>query len=400
MVGVGLYLAAGFIVVQDAMYLILRHSTWVAYHEISPQYRGMLGRARFVRTTGESDHARAKIKAAEFEIEWRNKIEEIKGKSAVSINKISNIGMFSNDFGKDLSDTIYKTLGGMDCYIDDWVKTLINDTPKTVHMKKATVRKFCAEFRDIGSVRKKSVQEWINSQIEAKVSVATIRRSLSEVRGYWSYLQSLEHVEPENNPLDKLSLPKVGDENARKAFAPEAIVGLISAAEADGDTVLADMIRIAAFTGARIEEIAILRAQDVTDEEVIIHGTKTASATRKMPIHADLSPTLKRLKSGGAGDWLFPGLSESKFGDRSNAVGKRFGRLKTDIGFGPELTFHSIRKTWGTMLWSAGVQRELISQMIGHATGHITTDVYARDPDFETKKLAIALIAYDGYVAR
>ena len=118
-----------------------------------------------------------------------------------------------------------------------------------------------------------------------------------------------------------------------------------------------------------------------------------------MPVHADLAPTLERLCSGSKDEWLFA-LMEDSFGDRSNGVGKRFGRLKTDIGFGPDLTFHSLRKTWGTMLWSAGVQRELISQMIGHSTGHLTTDVYARDPDFETKKSAIALIKYPGYVGR
>ena len=399
MAGVGLYPAASFIIAQGEMYLILRHNTWVAYHEISPQYRGMLGRARFVRTTGESDHARAKIKAAEFEIEWRNKIEEIKGKSAVSIKNISNIGIFSDNFGKELSDNLHKALGGMDCYIDEWVKTLVNDTAKTVHMKKATVRKFCAEFGDIGSVRKKSVQEWINTQIEAKVSVATIRRSLSEVRGYWGYLQSLEHVEDENNPFDKLSLPKVAKTKI-EAFSGSDFVALVAAAEADGDPVLADLIRLAAFTGGRIEELCGLRVEDITMEKIAIRGTKTEAADRVVPTHRDVWPTLVRMAGDRKSGYIFPDLKENMFGDRSNAIGKRFGRLKTAGKFGPEFVFHSLRKTFSNALWSAGVQRELISQMLGHETGHITTSTYASDPDFETKAAAIAKIRYEGYTGR
>ena len=308
--------------------------------------------------------------------------------------------MFSNNFGNELSAHLHKSLGGMDCYIDEWVELLKkgDHTKKTIHMKKTTVTKFCSHFKSAETVKKVSVQEWINGLILNDVATATIRRSLSEIRGYWGYLKSKGIVEDENSPFEKLSLGRKAGAN-RKAFAPEDITKLIAAAEDEDDGKLADMIRIAAFTGARIEEIAILRAQDVLAGEVIIHGTKTASAARKMPVHADLAPTLERLCSGSKDEWLFA-LMEDSFGDRSNGVGKRFGRLKTDIGFGPDLTFHSLRKTWGTMLWSAGVQRELISQMIGHSTGHLTTDVYARDPDFETKKSAIALIKYPGYVGR
>jgi len=211
------------------MYLILRHNTWVAYHEISPQYRGMLGRARFVRTTGESDHARAKIKAAEFEVEWRNKIEEIKGKGAVSIKNISSICMFSDNFGKDLSAHLHRAMGGMDCYIDEWVELLEkgDHTKKTIHMKKTTVAKFCSHFKSVESVKKVSVQEWINEFILNDVATATIRRLLSEIR---------DHVRPTlesstlcaisyNGPVDIIdpNLPSLGPLVVRLCRASAAI---------------------------------------------------------------------------------------------------------------------------------------------------------------------------------
>ena len=58
--------------------------------------------------------------------------------------------------------------------------------------------------------------------------------------------------------------------------------------------------------------------------------------------------------------YLFADLSENKFGDRSTAIGKRFGRLKTDAGFGREKVFHSIRKSFA----NATLKRQEPSQKI------------------------------------
>lgn len=94
--------------------------------------------------------------------------------------------------------------------------------------------------------------------------------------------------------------------------------------------------------------------------------------------------------------YLFTDLTENKFGDRSNAIGKRFGRLKTDADFGREKVFHSIRKTFANQLWSAGVEAELISQLQGHSTGGLTLDVCAQDPARPAKAKAIGVLSFPG----
>jgi len=53
--------------------------------------------------------------------------------------------------------------------------------------------------------------------------------------------------------------------------------------------------------------------------------------------------------------YLLSGLTFNKYGDRSNAIGKRFGRLKQSLGFSEKKVFHSIRKTVVTLLEDAGV---------------------------------------------
>ena len=52
--------------------------------------------------------------------------------------------------------------------------------------------------------------------------------------------------------------------------------------------------------------------------------------------------------------YLLSGLTFNKYGDRSNAIGKRFGRLKQSLGFSEKKVFHSIRKTVVTLLEDGG----------------------------------------------
>lgn len=395
------------------MYLKFRPQTWWACHSISPRLRPLLGgRAEFARSTGERDKARARVVAAGFEQEWLAKIEAAKAtlkdrarRAADPATDLMTIFEEVIEEAADAGDVFAKRwrrdspppAAGLADRLDDWLATLVNDRAKTIHMKKATITKFSSEFKHVNSVHRKAVQEWANRQITSGVAVATVRRSLSELRGYWGYLQSLEIVSDDVQPFDKLTLPK-SSEDSRRAFEPGQVVALIAAAEAGGDRELADVIRVAAWTGGRLEEVAALEIADFLGEEIILRGTKTASAPRRLPVHSSLAPTLTRLAGDRKTGFLFAGLTENKFKDRSNAVGKRFGRLKTDNAYGEEYVFHSIRKTFSNVLWSAGVQRELISQLMGHKTGSITIDVYARDPQFKAKRQAIGRLVYPGYV--
>jgi hypothetical protein len=54
------------------------------------------------------------------------------------------------------------------------------------------------------------------------------------------------------------------------------------------------------------------------------------------------------------GQWLIVSDSVNQYGIRSVGPGKRFGRLKTAQGHGPDLVFHSIRKALATALQNAG----------------------------------------------
>lgn len=51
--------------------------------------------------------------------------------------------------------------------------------------------------------------------------------------------------------------------------------------------------------------------------------------------------------------YLIPVSTQNQYDERSAPIGKRFGRMKAEMGFGPEHVFHSIRKTVATLLEDA-----------------------------------------------
>jgi integrase len=91
---------------------------------------------------------------------------------------------------------------------------------------------------------------------------------------------------------------------------------------------------------------------------------------------------------------VLAGLTPNKYGDRSNAVGKRFGRLKSDLKFGPDFVFHSIRKTVATLLDNAGVPENVAADILGHEKPSITYGLYSGGSSLEVKKNALELLSY------
>jgi integrase len=87
-------------------------------------------------------------------------------------------------------------------------------------------------------------------------------------------------------------------------------------------------------------------------------------------------------------------LTASKFGDRSNAIGKRFGRLKRLAGFGKSKVFHSIRKTVVTQLENAGVSANLAADIVGHEKPLITYGLYSGGATLAVKRAALKKLRY------
>jgi integrase len=155
------------------------------------------------------------------------------------------------------------------------------------------------------------------------------------------------------------------------------------AADQNGDVPLAAAIQIAAFSGARIEGVAQLTVSAVrTDPETGVRfmrmADKTAAGDRFVPVHPKISAVLDRLIKGAGGDgYLIHSTARNKYGERSQPIGKRFGRLKTNLGFDTRLVFHSIRKTVAHMLETAECPERVAKDIVGHVKKDMTFGMYS-----------------------
>ena len=104
---------------------------------------------------------------------------------------------------------------------------------------------------------------------------------------------------------------------------------------------------------------------------------------------------LDNLITKSADEYIMSGLTADKYGNRSNAIGKRFGRLKTRTGLGHEYVFHSIRKTVITVFENLGVSEGLTADIVGHEKKTITYGLYSAGHSIRNKSGAIDKLSYD-----
>lgn len=200
------------------------------------------------------------------------------------------------------------------------------------------------------------------------------------------------------NPFEKHDLPqlkgKARKDAARKAFTIEELGTLHTAAITQGLNTLADLILLGSYTGARIEELCQLRTENLIEVDGVlsfdITDSKTAAGIRVVPVHPALSDLITRLTAEAKEGYLVPSKSRNKYGIRSDALSKAFGRLKTSMGFGPLHVFHSIRASAVTHLVRADVADRLIKELVGHETGTVTFDVYSQGASAAQKLAAIS----------
>jgi integrase len=259
-------------------------------------------------------------------------------------------------------------------HFDDWQeKTHLNG--KTLDQAVSDIKQFSTSVTEtLGSLSGRNVQAWIEEQLNS-VGAATVRRKVSALRSYWGWMQAHEYVSQDRDPFGgrqirdrRTKVEKALDK--RQRFEPEEVIRLIAASAKDQP--LQDLIRLAAFTGGRREGLAALKTDSVIKVEGILSlrlQEKTEAGVRDVPIHPEIAPLVERLtKSVKKGDFLIPSKA-NKYGRRGDALGKRFTRLKTRLGFGEHHTFHSLRHTVVHLFRKAECPVEIRNQILGHEDG-------------------------------
>jgi integrase len=278
-------------------------------------------------------------------------------------------------------------------YYANW-QAQLTVTPRTIEQYSKDVRLFIEQFPVIEEVGNKAVRLWMDALSAKGVTNNTQSRILKACRHYWGYVSRDQINGLVEDPFHQVILAdKAKQKTPRAVFQPHEIVALWAMARDRRDAVLADLIILGAYTGARIDALCRLQVKDVAADVLNIIDAKAIAGLRKLPIHHQIKPVIKRLTENASDAYLLPGLSLDKFGDRSNKMSGRFSKLKTKAGHGRLKVFNSLRHTLVAAMANAGVLQFLIADIVGHEKQGIA-GVYAQATSMDVKREAIEKISY------
>jgi integrase len=426
----------------DYPYMTKRYNTWFARMVVPRDVQAVIGRTIFIASTGEANPHKAHDKAAPWLAEWRQRIETARKTNGdplkADIDRLASLyrqakGNSLDEAASllvgDVLDFVFQHTGGVSrigqrqallnsggdvaeamtslpkasgaagiigqimgtatpflSHLDGW-KAATPFKGKTLDQALSRINKFASDVpQTIESLQGKHVQAWIEARLSAGINPVTIRNYLTSIRHYWGWMQAHEIVPESARPFwnrkivsRKTEIEKAEEERAR--FEPAEVVRLWQKAESIADQPLLNMIRLAAYTGARREALVALKKGSImlTGEIPFIHfADKTKSGIRDVPIHSEIANLVTELvENADADGYLVDETSVNKYGKRGDAIGKRFSRMKKSMGFGALHTFHSIRHTVAHLFELAECPENIAQDVIGHKKQSMTYGTYS-----------------------
>lgn len=230
----------------------------------------------------------------------------------------------------------------------------------------------------LNEINRENARAWLRAEEAKPAGERRALKTMQKVAGFMAdyifWLQDQRLLKDSvQNPYRGLRWPKSFKQ--LEGYIPvnlDEVLAIRSAALEKGDAETVAFIDIARFTGMRIAEVAALSSQSIEVVDGIqcfrvkLDAKSAKSAGRLVPI----SEGLKR---------LLP-LHRFDLRRRDNAVGKRFGRLKTKTwanGHERKKCFHSIRKFVVTELERGGIKESVTADLVGHKKDTITYGVYS-----------------------
>lgn len=282
------------------------------------------------------------------------------------------------------------------------IKGLTLKTVDGFKSKLKTLRKYLEENElDISFENFHSFLESIDKSVKTKKNYINAASNFHK----WASKYDADYKSRYNtkeNPFLGHELPKERKKGQkvvenRKAYTLNEIRPIYDWLIQKGKNQVASTMKIAFYTGCRIEEICKLKPEHIILEDgvssIYVEQGKSDASIRKVPIHPALLPLIKQLiKDVDIQGYLIHSSGGNKYSIRSDNISKEFGRAKTALGYGITHNFHSVRRTVITTLHHNNVPPLTLSSIVGHETGTITFDVYSEGASAKQKYDAIKTI--------
>lgn len=238
-----------------------------------------------------------------------------------------------------------------------------------------------ASWKYMSSIQREKMKELKTSDyqniIDLAVSEGKSRAVCEKIRNLISLLcqEAMKDDVIDKNYARLLRLPK-NDKKEKDIFTDGEINLLIS----HDEDFEARLILILIYSGMRIGELLCLKAEDIdTEKWIIIGGSKTeAGKNRVIPIHPKIREYVKLLTDDvQAKDSVILNIRPELFRDKYfYKYLVSLGILteeELDVGKSPRLTPHCTRHTFASLARRAGIEKDVLTRVIGH-TEYSTTD--------------------------
>jgi len=256
-----------------------------------------------------------------------------------------------------------------------------------LHRKLLRLAEEC-KWRKVRDVTAKSFCTWRDKEAERK-SAKTLNEYLHAINGLMNWLQPRVGI----NPLRFVQKAELNGKNKRerRAFTAEELERLCSVSGRRGF-----VYRIAARTGIRRGELNEIEQRDIHLEAplpfIVVRASISKNHKQAMqPLTPDAVYALRELTHGDERptDRVFKGLIPRMPRFRADLEAAGIPYIDTK---GEYADFHSLRKTFGTMLTLAGVGQRTVRELMRHSDMRLTAKTYT-DANMLPVADAVALLS-------
>ncbi|WP_412559216.1 tyrosine-type recombinase/integrase [Thalassospira sp. MIT1370] len=258
------------------------------------------------------------------------------------------------------------------------------------------------DIRFIHEFDRKTVREFVSESYHGR-SGKTVKLALGGLRGVWDHAFTVGWTEDKStiwsnhNYNDRM---KIGtgeiktDDQSELPFSFDDIRTLLRELKPVG---FKQLIALALITGARSSEIANAKRDHLSLREdgywLDIHGTKTKSAHRRVPIPRAFDQFIESLINETTDGYLIPLYEDKEWSnerDRARYINKEINRKRRLLNL-PNTRrqgIHSTRRTYIELLEGEEVPLGTIKLLVGHKRTDLTIGTYSKGTYVNLRKAA------------